>query len=861
MARVGRFGRLPRASPDLSATIVSMLREYQAQVDANMVDAWKNGGKVDGKPVTDGRLLAHMRQRRDSLDKADPLWAEWNNRVLQYGFSIEESKMRVKWDNKTASAHDMAAFYKRWEQKTPNNTEFDRSLRSSYGQWANAASARSQSDAKKLAAEKHQKWADGVYNAQVKTGNTLSSDLVWLAKELGIIPPGDSQSLKDTELSQADFTQLFDIVQDGVATNPVFQGAIDRVTAHMKQIDPHFKWGESYLATKMAAADAGTARLVKNATTKTEANQWANVRAGMAITSNRVQALPTIHDYDALRAQFEAGLEQSQNDPAAQRKVYETYLAGLNNIAGRLTAGGSIEAGTHTDQALSGAVYQEAASIDAALKGNTSKAMPPTLYDSSSGSTALSGQDADSHMKILTDMLANEKLIAGGGWATPVINTDTGKTVYKFFPKETLPRFDMVLVPAGTEAGGLSVPLYVAPQAVTSQVVDQYGNPTGAKPVLMKNGKFVDASGALVDPTSKDALKKAVVDDASLFNIVTFPGLDGKDVKYYQSIDAAGKPVFTLAPPLINGATMKSGPNGEPIVVIPAQRDLNQQTSGVFDNRQYSAVAKLPIGPDGTVDLSGIQSAYRSTIGAKLAAEAANLDWNDPGRAAHEATLAKQLHDAPAEAQKYADALRAAGLTAQADQVLASIPELQVDARHILAGIEPDMLLQFGGNGRSQDLASPSLAPPRPPEVAARDWLHDRLASVDPTFDTRSEQRGIAGSVPAPGKVLDDLVNPRTLKLPAFTAHPLTPPALLSPSAMPAPQRPPLQIPQAVPAAPKTVVNPTTGFTVPAPPPPAPAPPPGFVPSPSAPMSGYAPPPIYPKEPPKTSTTNGPVAS
>ena len=49
MARSGTFGRIPKAAPDLTNTIVALVREANAQEDQNFVDAWKNGGKVDGR--------------------------------------------------------------------------------------------------------------------------------------------------------------------------------------------------------------------------------------------------------------------------------------------------------------------------------------------------------------------------------------------------------------------------------------------------------------------------------------------------------------------------------------------------------------------------------------------------------------------------------------------------------------------------------------------------------------------------------------------------------------------------------------------------------------------------------------------
>jgi len=79
MARTGVFGKLPKAAPDLSSTINALLAEYMAAIDSNMVDAWKNGGEVDGKAVTDARLLAHFKARRNELD---PIFTEFATGVM-----------------------------------------------------------------------------------------------------------------------------------------------------------------------------------------------------------------------------------------------------------------------------------------------------------------------------------------------------------------------------------------------------------------------------------------------------------------------------------------------------------------------------------------------------------------------------------------------------------------------------------------------------------------------------------------------------------------------------------------------------------------------------------------------------------
>jgi hypothetical protein len=142
MARSGRFGRLPRAAPNLTSTIVSLLREYAAQQDTNIFDAWENGGEFEGKPVTDDMLLKHIKTRRDDLDPSDPMWDRWNVMLDNYTFSIEESKMSLRYAQHKVNETQMAQFYKTWAGKLPVNSEAYRNLMRSAAQFMDAAKSR-----------------------------------------------------------------------------------------------------------------------------------------------------------------------------------------------------------------------------------------------------------------------------------------------------------------------------------------------------------------------------------------------------------------------------------------------------------------------------------------------------------------------------------------------------------------------------------------------------------------------------------------------------------------------------------------------------------------------------------------------
>lgn len=135
MARTGRFGRLPTAAPDLSSQIVSMMEQWQNAEDTNILDAWQNGGKYKGKKVTDKRILDYYKDRRNSYDKDDPEWTEWNNDIWQMRFQIADQKVRMNYSLGKIGEAAVAKHYRTWAKKMPKNSEFYRNLMASAGQF------------------------------------------------------------------------------------------------------------------------------------------------------------------------------------------------------------------------------------------------------------------------------------------------------------------------------------------------------------------------------------------------------------------------------------------------------------------------------------------------------------------------------------------------------------------------------------------------------------------------------------------------------------------------------------------------------------------------------------------------------
>lgn len=132
----------------MAALVASLLREQRAAEDRAMFDAWQNGGQYKGKNVTDDRLLAYIRQRRDGFSRDDPLWDEWDNRHTQYDFSIGEQKVGLAFKQGRVGAGAVAAFYRDKLKGIPKDSAFYREVAGRATQWARSAAGAARSRAR-----------------------------------------------------------------------------------------------------------------------------------------------------------------------------------------------------------------------------------------------------------------------------------------------------------------------------------------------------------------------------------------------------------------------------------------------------------------------------------------------------------------------------------------------------------------------------------------------------------------------------------------------------------------------------------------------------------------------------------------
>ena len=189
MARTGRFGRLPTEAPDLSSQIVSLMEQWMNAEDNNILDAWENGGKYKGKKVTDKDILAHYRKRRNSYDKDDPEWDQWNQDLFQIRFRVSNEKVMMRYAQGKIGPTAVAAHYRQWARKMPKNSSYYRSLMATAGDYAKAARSASQQGGSAFDYDAMMRRHNNIQR-DIDRGERVIGALDVLAQNKGLIPEG-----------------------------------------------------------------------------------------------------------------------------------------------------------------------------------------------------------------------------------------------------------------------------------------------------------------------------------------------------------------------------------------------------------------------------------------------------------------------------------------------------------------------------------------------------------------------------------------------------------------------------------------------------------------------------------------------
>jgi hypothetical protein len=124
------------------------MEQWQHARDAEILDAWTNGGKFNGKKVTDRDMLKYYKKRRDSYERDDPEWNTWDNDMWQLRFRISNEDVMRAYRMGEIGPRAVAMHYKSWANRMPKDSSYYRNLMQSYGDFMKAAKANAQSTKK-----------------------------------------------------------------------------------------------------------------------------------------------------------------------------------------------------------------------------------------------------------------------------------------------------------------------------------------------------------------------------------------------------------------------------------------------------------------------------------------------------------------------------------------------------------------------------------------------------------------------------------------------------------------------------------------------------------------------------------------
>ena len=539
MVRTGSFGRLPRQAPDLSSAIAALLREMQQQEDQNFIDAWKNGGEVDGKPVNDARLLAHFRKRRNALSKDDPLWDEWDNRITQYTFAIEESKMSLKWDQGKVSEAQMSAFYRKWAHKATKNSEFRRTLESSAAKWAASAKGRASGGSSGSSQDGHDNWVKNFYERHVAAGEMLQDALVIIAQQYGAIPTSTSSysppTMADINPDSAGYGNWLDIYQDGKTNDDGVMQLIRATTKGVRRYDPDFVFDARHIDALLDRANEGLGTLVRRSVYKTERDDWQDRRGDIRQTQNHIQQAPIMQRVFTAQDHYIEAHDNCNGDPSCQGRVAGEFKDLLAKEQRRLLRGGLDEADMSVLPFIGQTIrYIEAAEDGKPIQPGTAGADRPTIFN-------LNGVGgADFLVSATRTWTSGMDALEAGGWVSawpkynqdgsPVLD-DMGDQVYIHvvnMPNELVPTDSIPVsasdvledVPEGTR-------IFVTPSPVQILYTDPGGQTIPAAQV----------QPLTTDPVTGEATREtaSAAGRAAYYEIPGIIGIDGKTRTVYRT--------------------------------------------------------------------------------------------------------------------------------------------------------------------------------------------------------------------------------------------------------------------------------------------------------------------------------------
>lgn len=378
MARTGRFGRLPRAAPDLTSTIMSMVEQYEGARDRNIIDAWQNGGTFEGKPVTDAMLLAHFDQRIKEISPDDPMHDYWVNTKWQYRFTIAEQKTSLAYERGNIGEAAVAGFYRAWAEKLPRQSAAWRDMMSSAAKFAKAVSAGSSASAAQARYDAAMRSITNINERRVQPAANAIGYLNNVAVMSGLTSI-DSFNLTDA----ADFEQILALTADDPMYGPLLIDAYDKAFPGKQTGSLSIKQLESLLGRGLEGTKDQLGIAKKNGISTTGIETIAStLKQGRSTL--RTYTKNVWGTYESLSEELMAALDSDviAGDPGAQAALMQQHGEALLKLSDKMRM---------SDPARAGSLFREAHAWLGDIEGTKGPNTP--------------GQDASS---LATDFQAND---------------------------------------------------------------------------------------------------------------------------------------------------------------------------------------------------------------------------------------------------------------------------------------------------------------------------------------------------------------------------------------------------------------------------------------------------------------------
>jgi hypothetical protein len=532
---------LPTKAPDITATIMAMVAQYESARDRNILFAWKTtGAKFEGKEVHDKDLLAHFKQRIADSAPGDPIRDYWEETLAQYTFHIADDKMKTAYKLGQIKEPAMAAFYRKWAAKTPKDTAAWRSLMQSAGNFEKATRAATGVSKRSLQIKAYEQNMADIKKRDIDPGMKSWSYLVNAAAALSIPIDAstggmglDNTANLDDILSSTEANHPDDYQQLMVAMHVAYPGRTngapltsDDVLRGMKRLDR----GLSAQIKATRKMGYGTAELE---------HQRDNVRAN--ITNLKVVKSDLADQYRDAELQYKEDLAAAVGHPDLEVKANEDFANALDPLvdkAGRLGA-----------VTLSGRIYDHARAARGEkprgpISAGEDWAAPPSTGapESKDPEEVVEAATKYDSVGVLNDL---EATAANAVQARQNYEGMANGTLYQFWDPEQGGHFGYR--PVADLPPGWQTRVVKIPDRVTK---DKDGNT-----VLLKGGMGVQAAGPKPVKSTVGALNQAgqVIDPTAVINTGTL---------YYQ---LQWGPDSTTN--MTSVATGETNPDGTPQIV------------------------------------------------------------------------------------------------------------------------------------------------------------------------------------------------------------------------------------------------------------------------------------------------------